>query len=454
MTAEVIPMVPTGSAAPLAAPPTATGFGFGPDYETKLAALVLRDERYAREGAMYLKPDFFTNAVERNLVQVALEFVQTYRSAPSPETVFDMLRHEKKVPAAELPVYIDGIAKLMKIDLREREFVRQRAVTFCRQQALLMASIKIPDLVEKGKYDEVRDLVGKAYQIGMNNQASFYELFEQAENRRKTRHELASGKIITGVSTGFHELDKHLYRRGYGKGELTVIMAPSKRGKTAFMIQSGVTAAVAAGKKVLYVTLEVDTDIISDRADACLTSTEMDALITQADDVARGMISLGKAPSTGKFYVERRPANSMTTTDLELLVDTYINAGIVLDMVFVDYIGIMRLLPNDDRFVGLGNATKELRRIAGVYNVAMVTGAQTNRDAVGKQVAGMESIGESFAIVQDCDLLLSLNANDAEMAMGVRRIYLAASRNSPEVTIKVQGDLAKMQMVQKVIEVS
>jgi len=119
----------------------------------------------------------------------------------------------------------------------------------------------------------------------------------------------------------------------------------------------------------------------------------------------------------------------------------------------VDYVGILRIKPHDDRFVGLGNAGKELRRIAGKYNVAMISGAQTNRDGVGKQVSDMGVIGECFALVQDCDLLLSINANDAELAAGVRRIFFAASRNSAEVTIKVKGDLAKMQIIQEILAV-
>lgn len=433
--------------------PTPT-FDFTPDFESKVAALALRDDRFAREAATFLKPEYFVNAVERNLVAFSQGFVQRYNAAPEAVTLFDLVRADKRVTPAEHPLYVDAISRLWGVDLKEREFIRERVVEFCRRQALLLAAVRMPDLLNKGKLDDIRDAFGKAFQIGEANQTQFYELFAEADKRRERRAEIASGSVITGVSTGFPEIDKLMYRRGWGRGELNIIMAPSKRGKTAFMMQTAVHSAVLSGTRALYITLEVDTEILSDRADACLTGTTLDQLVDQRDHVSRSVTGMGIAPATGKLYVERRPANTLTTNGVEAIIESYVNSGRPLDMVVVDYIGIMRLTPSDDRFIGLGNASKELRRIAAVHNVAMITGAQTNRDAVGKQLAAMDSIGESFAIVQDCDLLISLNANEAEMTKGVRRIFFAASRNQAEVTIKVQGDLAKMRMIESILEVT
>ncbi len=120
----------------------------------------------------------------------------------------------------------------------------------------------------------------------------------------------------------------------------------------------------------------------------------------------------------------------------------------------MDYIGILRMADPKDRYMSLGIAAKELRRIGGERNIAMVTGIQTNRGAVNAETAGADSIGESFAVVQDVDLLMSVNANEAEMASGVRRIHWAASRNEATKTISVQGDLETMQIIQRVLGVS
>ena len=178
----------------------------------------------------------------------------------------------------------------------------------------------------------------------------------------------------------------------------------------------------------------------------------MNDLIDQREAVSKDG-RFATSGERGHLYVETRPSNSFTTNQIERLVESYFNSGRPIDILYVDYIGIIKL-DDKDRYIGLGNAAKSLRAIAGKFNIAVVTGAQTNRDAVNKEVSDMASIGESFAIVQDCDLLISINGNQAELASGVRRIHWAASRNEAERTIQVVGDLEKMQLIQKVIGIT
>jgi replicative DNA helicase len=228
-------------------------------------------------------------------------------------------------------------------------------------------------------------------------------------------------------------------------------MAGAKRGKTTFCLQSAVKSKIEAGTRVLFVSLEVDETIMGDRLDASVSGTDLADLIDKRDDVATkvGQAALG----AGKLWIERRPANSFSTNDLEILLEDYFNNGREIDMLVVDYLGIMRLFPSDDRFIGMGNATKELRRLAGIYDIAIVTPTQSNRDGFSKALMTASDIGESFAVVQDCDLLITINADQNELSAGVRRLYFAASRNQQEVTIKIQGSMSKMRMIEKVLDV-
>ena len=446
---SVIPMA--APVIPLALPPDPVApFKFDPGFESKVLALFVRDENFAKEAVHYLKPEHLSNALERNILIFAMEFLKAYGCIPAGETLMGQIIADSRVPAAERLSYASGIRVAYEItDTREREFIRLKVVDFCKNQALLLLAMRTPDMLAKGEADKIKSEYSRIFSMGSVTSAQFIDYFAETEARETRRAALASGTIIAGISTGFPEIDKLLYSKGWGKGELTVIMAPSKRGKTAFMIQSAVYSAIYAKSNVLFISLEVSEDILGDRADAMVSSTPMQDLLLERAKVRADVAAI--AATAGKLYIERRPSNSMTTDQIDALVEQYQNKGIHLDMVVVDYIGILRLDDPKDRFVGLGNAAKELRRIAGKYGVAMITGAQTNRDAVGKTVAGMDSIGESFAIVQDCDLLISINATDAELASGVRRIYLAASRNSPDVTIKVHGDLEKMQLIQSIL---
>lgn len=417
----------------------------------------MRDERFAKGSASYLKPEHFTSAVDRNLTFVAQRFLRAHRAVPLPITLMGEIMAEPRIPPSDHPFYARRIAELQAIDLREREYIQSKVVDFCRNQALLLVALAIPDVLKTGDLREITKIKARtdaAFALGSKREAAFENYFEEAIKRHEYREKIAAGVVKPGVTTGFLEFDKHMYQGGYGRGELTVWMAPAKRGKTALMTQTALQSALR-GKRWLYVSLEVSKEILGDRLDAQWADVDMDNLIDHRDHIVKLLESRRLAGIEGKFWIERRPANTFSTDDLDALIEAYFDTGRALDGYIVDYLGIMRLLGGSDkRFDGLALAGKELRRIAGKYDIAGVTAAQTNRDAVGKQLASMDLIGECFAIVQDCDLLISVNANESELAAGVRRLYWAASRNSPEVTIKVEGNMSKMRPVDRVIEVT
>lgn len=444
------------SAVPSAASAVPTTFTAGPDFERKVLGLLLRDDRFAKEAPQFLRPSHFTSAVDVNISGISIEFSGKYGIAPDIKTLFTLICADHRISAAERPIYVTRLSDVYaNLDLRERDFIRDNVVKFCQVQELMRVAAEIPGMLTSPKGPEisrVKEMLTKAATIGDVQAASFYEYFAEAKHREEERDAKARGVVKRGVSTGCDELDNLLYHRGWGRGELSVPMAPAKRGKTAFALQSSILSCVTKGMNWLFISCEVGLEIIGDRLDACLSNTSMGDLITNRSHVS-SLVS-GMAAGPGKFYIERYPSATLTTDGIDALIQYYIDSGRPLDGVVVDYIGILRLKTPDDRFVGLGIAAKELRRIAGKYDIAMIAPAQTNRDAVGKQTSGMDSIGESFAIVQDCDILLSINATDQEMAHGVRRIAVAAGRNQADFTIKVQGDLDKMRLIENVLEVT
>lgn len=442
------------TAAPIASSAATPTFGHGADFEKKLAAMIMQDSSFVKETLEYLDPRYMTNAVDRNMIVLIQSFMKKYHTSPEPITLMSEIKATPAIDASEYPIYARRIAELMKIRVTEREFIRQKVNDFCKRQALLLLAAEIPDLLDKGDIDKINKRYRLASSIGTTStQIQMLDYFATARERRELREKIASGEVTLGITTGFPEIDDHLYRRGFPRKGLTAVMAPSKRGKTALMLQCALYQAMQ-GMRVLYISLEVGEDILTDRLDACLTGTEMENLISKRNDIEAAVNGYAASHATGKFYVEVRPSASLSAMACETIVESYFESGCPLDAVYVDYIGIMKMDNPDDRYTSLGNAAKALRGIAGRFDVSLVTGAQTNRDAVNKETAGMESIGESFAIVQDCDLLMSVNATKEEMAAGIRRIHWAASRNEAEKTITVQGDLEKMQLIQKVAGVT
>jgi replicative DNA helicase len=252
------------------------------------------------------------------------------------------------------------------------------------------------------------------------------------------------------VPTGFPDVDRHIKAGGWERRGFTIILAPTKRGKTAFMLQSAMMSSATYGQNWLYITLEVSEDGATDRLDAAATGINIDDLAARSADVAALVNGMAASPRRGDLWLMRRPGNSLTTAGLESIIERHIGQGRKLDAVVVDYMGIMKTRP-EYRYEDLGHIAKELRRIADVHDVAMLSGYQTNRDGLAKQVSGAEHMGDSFTPAQDCDLMISINADEAELRAGVRRLHWVLARNEAQVTLKVQGDLAKARLIESVI---
>ena len=430
---------------------TATPIPFGPDFEAKVMTMLITNTRFARLIAGELTEDHFLDQQNRVIAHHAIGYVNRYRSVPDPKVlVHDLVAHDRRVTAAEMPDYVRKIAEHVVRVVTDQRYVEDKLLEWAKNQALLQIMIDGPKLIAAGRSAEADRRWKKAMAIGEDTTTEAVEFFATATERRARREAVASGVIKRGVSTGFPDVDRQLRARGWERAAFSLVLAPTKRGKTMFMLQSALMSSAVYGNHNLVVSLEVSNDIATDRMDAALSGIPMDDLMDQAAAAESYVKSVAAAPTTGKLWLTRRPANTLTPAGLEGIIERHFDQGLRLDAVFVDYMGIMKTR-SEYRYEDLGHISKELRRIAEVYDVAMISGYQTNRDGLAKQVSGAENMGDSFQPAQDCDLMLSLNADEAELRAGVRRITWALSRNEASCTIKVQSNMAVGRLIESII---
>jgi replicative DNA helicase len=430
----------------------ATTIPYGPEFERKVASLLVGHRNFSREVSGIVDAEIIADNLLRVIVDNTVAYVRKYKDLPDPKVLFiDLVAKDKRVSKTELPAYASLISDLINNQPTDVAYVRDKLTEFVRNQKILKVVLSTPDLLKSGKFDDFRSQITSAMSTGEASAISEYEFFEEATARRERRDAIKAGIIKRGVSTGITELNDCLYHKGWVRGGLSIILAPTKRGKTAFMAQCALRACLNDKVNVLYITLEVDEELLSDRLEAALTSTRMDSLLSRADDIEKAVNAI-PATARGKFYVERRPTNSLSAAGVESIVTAYVNKGHNIDLLVIDYMGIMKIA-SDSRYEQLGYYSKELRRIAGTYDVALLTALQTNRDGFSKSTAGAEHTADSFLPSQDCDLMISINADETELRAGIRRLRFALARMEAPMQIKIEGDMEMMQIFQRVLSV-
>lgn len=431
-------------------------FPFDEAFQNGLTSLALRDTAFMRRCSHLLYPSHFDNIGNAAAVQIALRHFKRYGcaidSASLKQALIDAVS-EKILSSTDKPQAIEAIKRAFTHPLPSSKPLEDKLATFAREQAVSNALLSSVDKLNKQDFDGIQKTMRKALEVGANEEGDAYDYFKEIENRTQERKDAIAGvKPPRGITSGILQFDELLYHRGWGRKEMTVLMAGAKQGKTLGMINFGANACMA-GYNVLYCTLEVSARIISERLDAYVTQTNVRDLENNTMDVNNKVVALSK--KCGRFMIHEFASGTMTPTMLRNLIDRYRNRGLIFDLVVVDYADIMA---PDHRTDNVIENSKEiyvgLRALAFEFDCAVLTATQTNREGYKAQTAKAEHVAEDFNKIRTADLVISINSTEEERAQNVARLYFAASRNQESgFTVRIKQNMKKMTFIESILGV-
>lgn len=434
-----------------------TQFEFDPGFQKKIVALTLRDPNFTKAVADIIEPQYFTEATDQALMRLVLDHIKTYKCAPDMHSMVSII----KDAAAKKLIRDDERKEIGKLLIEiykspgliaNPTYVQDHVVDFAKQQAMTQAIMAAVPALDKGDYSKIAQLMATALAVGAKGDFERYNYFEEIDNRTQIREDLVNGKVVTrGITSGYKDIDAHLYHYGWGRQELSCIMGPAKSGKSLSLGDFGKNAALA-GYNVLYVSLEVSHFIIADRIDAALSSTLMSKL--KSDHVAVQAAIKKLNTNSGLYEFQSRASGTFRNSDLRAMLDRYrTHHNIIFDLIIVDYADIMAPDRRSDKLQDdLRSIYIELRAVAYDYDAAVLTATQTNRDGAKASTAKATDIGDDWNKVRTVDILIGINATDAEKANNEARLYWAISRNTEDgFSLRIQQDRSRMQFITKVI---
>lgn len=433
-------------------------FDFDSGFQTKIAALCVRDASFLSRADGLIEPHYFENTSEAALVNIAIRYFRRYKMAPSDEDTLKRLVARDimdKIIKKELGLLVIGHARdiLFKADISDRDLVIDEVSTFARHQAVSDAIIASVDHLDKRNFDDIQKLLQKALNVGANSDHGIYSYGDMIEGRTEERLEKAAGRgPITGISTGFKDLDKYLLHKGWGMGELSVLMGGAKAGKSTALINFGINAAAHLHRyNILYVTLELGAKIIAARMDANIANHLMFELDCNIHDVKGKVIEW--RDRAGVFHIIEFPTGSMKVSDLRRILERKKAEGIKYDLVIVDYADLMAPDRHTDNAIENSKSVyAALRGLAMEEGIAVLTATQTNREGAKAAVAKMTDVSDDFNKIRIADLVISINRTDEEKASNIARLYFAAMRNGPQgFSVTIRQDIDRMRFLTEVV---
>ena len=321
----------------------------------------------------------------------------------------------------------------------------------------LLEGCSLADLLwqgtEYGLYEQARaqaltiQRMAYAEQIGAINGANTKELTEKLNaldavirgEKYKPVAEDLKGILFKDLDETEHEnnpqygikfLDKHT--GGIHRGQLTIIGARPRTGKSAIALQIAANVATE-GHKVLFIPLEM---LIPENLKRILL---IEQVIEPNEPIDRDYVGqyLDELEKTLKFC---EGLNNLDGIEKAIKAERP-------DVVIIDQLSQLTIAGayKDTREM-LKRITRDLKRIALEYKTPLIVLSQVNRDSTNKRRPDLESLAESDSIGQDADnvfLLYEDNEDDRDKPLRNINLLIEKQRNGitgKEIPLMFKGE--------------
>jgi KaiC/GvpD/RAD55 family RecA-like ATPase len=390
------------------------------DYGYEIQKLYL--EMMLADAATFSRcQSIFDHSLFDRKLQLPAEFINEY------------VKEHSVMPTEEIINAATGSNFKVSHELKEEHFdwLMNNFETFIRHKGLEKAINESADLLEKGEYGPVEEMIKKAVQVGLTRDLGT-DYFADPRSR------LMKIKDKNGqVSTGWKSLDDKLFG-GMNRGELNIFAAASGGGKSLFLANMGVNWALQ-GLNVIYLTFELSEELVSMRLDSMITGIPSRDVFRQIDDVELKVKMIGK--KSGSMQVKYMPSGK-TANDIRAYLKEYeIKMGQKVDVLLVDYLDLLmpmnKKISPADLFIKDKYVSEELRNLAMEKNCIFVTASQLNRSAVEEVEFDHSHISGGLSKIQTADNVIGIFTSRAMRERGRYQIQLMKTRSSSGVGMKL-----------------
>jgi len=407
---------------------------FGPEFQVKVLSLLIKDHPFVQQTFDIVNPDYFESNSRKWVARTILDYYKQYRKLPT-ALVFkgEMEKITSDVLKVAVQSEIKSITRHMSDD--DFEYVRDKFLQFCKNQTLKSAIIKSVDLLEQHEYDEIKVLVDKAMNAGVERNFGHdwkkdieKRIFEDARNTIPTPWECINVPMDGGLAGG----------------ELGIVAAPAGAGKS-WMLSAIGAEAMRKGFKVLHFTLELNDNYTGLRYDTIFSKIEPKKL---KDNFKKIKKIVDAVP--GEIVIKYFPSKAINSHALLAHVQQMEAVGFKPDLLIVDYADLLRASSRTEaRYLELGAIYEELRSMAGELYIPCWTASQTQRSSISDEVIQADKIAESYGKIMTADFVISLSRTLDDKQTNTARVHIIKNRFGPDgITFP-----AKMNVLEGVVDV-
>ena len=327
---------------------------------------------------------------------------------------------------------------------RYAEIVRERAIL----RQLVTAGDEIAGSAfnplgrdPKQLLDEAEAKVFAIAESGFRHQSGFQHinpLLTQVVERIQELHDRDNPSEITGVPTGYHDLDART--SGLQPGDLLIVAGRPSMGKTSFALNMGEHVAIEVGLPVAVFSMEMGGAQLAMRMLSSVGRLDAHRVRTgrlNDDEWSRLSFALGKMHEA-PLYIDETPA--LNPIDLRARARRLHRQCGKLGLIIIDYLQLMSSATQgggENRATEISEISRSLKGLAKELSVPVIALSQLNRSLEQRpnKRPVMSDLRESGAIEQDADVIMFIYRDEVynpdSPDKGSAEIIIGKQRNGP-----------------------
>ena len=391
-----------------------------------------------------VKEDDFYNESHKEIFRAIWELYRK-NSAVDMLTVCEELKSRQSLDMVGGRAYIATLTAEVPSTANGREYAKIIAEKAIMRQMIRTAE----DITEKGYQSKMaaREILDYAesgiFQIAQMRQKNDYTKIQDVllENLKIIDAAAQNKDKITGIPTGFHDLDEKT--SGLQRSDLIIVAARPGMGKTAFALNIAQQSAVKHGTSAIIFSLEMSKEQLGQRLLAMQARVEMQKL--KQGDLDRkdwDRVSLGVDElNNSKIVIDDTPGISLMEMRNKC---RRLKAEQGLDLIVVDYLQLMTFEgKTDNRQQEISALSRNMKLLAREMNCPVILLSQLSRAPELRQDKRpmLSDLRESGSIEQDADIVIFLYRddyyNENTEKPGVCEVNIAKHRSGPTDKIEL-----------------
>ena len=389
---------------------------------------LLLEEEYVRKTLPFIKAEYFSDFLEKNLFNVISKYFSEYNALPTKEALeievgqLDSISDEQHNKLVDIIRDIDS-------EKSDPDWIVDTTEKWCKERAIylaLMESIKIAEGNDESKTPSaIPNILSDALAVSFDNHIG-HDYLQDYEERYEFYHHREE-KIPFDL-----EFFNRITKGGIPNKTLNVALAGTGVGKSLFMCHVA-SSCLLQGKNVLYITLEMAEEKIAERIDSNLLNVDIQNLNQLPKMMFDNKITALSKKTQGKLIVKEYPTASAHSGHFRsLLNELALKKSFKPDIIFIDYLNICassryRANASVNSYSYIKAIAEELRGLAVEANVPIVSATQTTRSGFASSDVDLTDTSESFGLPATADLMFALIST--EELEGLNQIMVKQLKN-------------------------